>query len=216
MSTRILAPRRTPARAALAAALLCAMALPGVAPAQEKPPQYYQVEVVVFLQPAGISAERPPREAAEPPDAPAEQQALPAEFAPPRLERTLDASARALSRRGYQVLWHQAWIQPPAQRRGTDLALLAALGQGAATPALSGSLSLSAGRFLHLGVALEWQENGVLAARMDQRRRIRPEAEQYFDHPRLGVLAVVRPVDYPAPGGSSAGATSSPASGAAP
>jgi hypothetical protein len=203
MSTRTLAPRRTPARAALAAALLCVISLPGVVSAQEKPPQYYQVEVVVFLQPAGISAERPPREpapadsaaAAETPEAPVEQQGLPSDFAPPRLERTLDASARALSRRGYQVLWHQAWIQPPAQRRGTDLALLAALGQGAATPALSGTVSLSAGRFLHLGMALEWQVDGRPAARMDQRRRIRPEAEQYFDHPRLGVLAVIRPVD---------------------
>jgi hypothetical protein len=218
MSTRTLAPRRTPARAALAAALLCATSLPGLASAQEKPPQYYQVEVVVFLQPAGISAERPPRQAApaesaaaaagdplfgaqppaaasEPADALVEEQGLPADFGPPQLERALDASARALSRRGYQVLWHQAWVQPPAQRGGTELALLAALGQGAATPALSGSVSLSAGRFLHLGVALEWQENGALAAQMDQRRRIRPDVEHYFDHPRLGVLAVVRPVD---------------------
>ena len=217
MSTRNSAPHPALAGAAIAA-LACAMFLPALAPAQDRPPQLYQVEVVVFQQPAGISAERPPQpQVPEIPDAgagggafpaaPAPQETtqaaaergaedtLPADFTRPRLDRTLDAAARALSQRGYKVVWHQAWVQPPAQRRGTDLALLAALGQGPATASLSGSISLSAGRFLHLGVALEWETDGTLAAQMDQRRRIRPEVEQYFDHPRLGVLAVVRPVD---------------------
>ncbi|NHA15240.1 CsiV family protein [Thioalkalivibrio sp. XN279] len=217
MSISKLAPRRTHGLIAGAASLLAAMASPGAALAQDKP-QYYQVEVVVFLQPAGISAERPPLPAMpaatggpaaadESPapqgvaapdgrvDAAPEQSVLPPGFAPPRAERSLDAAARALSRRGYDVLWHQAWVQPPAQRQGSDLALLAALGQGPAQPGLTGSVSLSTGRFLHLGVALEWQVDGALAAKMDQRRRIRPDAEHYFDHPRLGVLAVIRRVD---------------------
>jgi hypothetical protein len=214
MSTRNSAPHRAPARAAVAA-LLGALLLPALAPAQDRPPQLYQVEMVVFLQPAGISAERPPLPEAPEADAAssvllpapdleetaqdaaerAAEDTLPPEFSAPRLDRTLDAAARALSRRGYEVVWHQAWVQPPAQRRGTDLALLAALGQGPAAASLSGSISLSAGRFLHLGVALEWETDGTLTAQMDQRRRIRPEVEQYFDHPRLGALAVIRPVD---------------------
>ncbi len=217
MSTRNSAPQRASAGAAVAA-LACALLLPALAAAQDRPPQLYQVEVVVFLQPAGISAERPPLpQVPETPDASAggsaflpaptaqetaeaaaeraEQDTLPPDFTRPRLDRTLDAAARALSQRGYRVVWHQAWVQPPAQRRGTDLALLAALGQGPATASLSGSVSLSAGRFLHLGLALEWETDGTLAAQMDQRRRIRAEVEQYFDHPRLGVLAVVRPVN---------------------
>ena len=217
MSNSNLAPQRAHALLAGAAGLLAAIALPTAILAQDKPPQQYQVEVIVFLQPAGTSVERPPLpprpaatdpsdgdEASAPPDgaapderlsASAEQSLLPSSFAPPRADRVFDAVSRALSRRGYNVLWHQAWVQPPGQRQGTDLALLAALGQGPTTPALTGSVSLSASRFLHLGVALEWQVDGELAARMDQRRRIRPDEEHYFDHPRLGVISVVRPVD---------------------
>jgi hypothetical protein len=211
MSTSKHAPRRAHALIAGAAGLLAAMASPAAALAQDKPPQHYQVEVVIFLQPAGTSAERPPLpamaavngilvESEEAPDDRADaspgQSTLPPGFSAPRADRSLDAVAHTLSRRGYDVLWHQAWVQPPAQRQGTDLALLAALGQGPSTPSLTGSVSLSAGRFLHLGVALEWQVDGALAAKMDQRRRIRRDEEHYFDHPRLGVIAVVRPVDY--------------------
>lgn len=210
MSISNLAPRRAHALIAWTIGLLAAMVPPAAVMAQDKPPQHYQVEVVIFLQPEGISAERPPLPAmpeldgirlegdAAPDDrvdASPGQSLLPPGFAPPRAERSLDAVARALSRRGYDVLWHQAWVQPPGQRQGTDLALLAALGQGATTPALTGSVGLSAGRFLHLGTALEWQVDGALAAKMDQRRRIRPDEEHYFDHPRLGVIAVVRRVD---------------------
>jgi hypothetical protein len=239
MSISNLAPRRAHALTAWATGLLAAMAPPAAVLAQDKPPQHYQVEVVIFLQPAGISAERPPLppmpglddilvegEAASAPqvgaapdgpgDASPGESALPPGFTPARADRSLDAVARALSRRGYNVLWHQAWVQPPAQRRGTDLALLAALGQGAAAPALTGSVSLSAGRFLHLGMALEWQVDGELAAKMDQRRRIRPDEEHYFDHPRLGVIAVVRPVDYAESARSPAAEVASPASAANP
>jgi len=60
MSTRNSAPHRALAGAAIAA-LACAMLLPALAAAQDRPPQLYQVEVVVFQQPAGISAERPPQ-----------------------------------------------------------------------------------------------------------------------------------------------------------
>ena len=231
MSISKLAPQRAHALFAGALGVLAAIAPPAVL-AQDKPPQHYQVEVVIFLQPEGISAERPPLPAMppaddllldadderqdDPADAPPGESLLPPGFAPSRTDRSLDAVARALSRRGYDVLWHQAWVQPPAQRQGTDLALLAALGQGPAAPSLAGSVSLSAGRFLHLGVALEWQVDGALAAQMDQRRRIRRDEEHYFDHPRLGAIAVVRAVDYaestPSPGADVA----SPASGTDP
>jgi hypothetical protein len=60
MSTSKHAPRRAHALIAGAAGLLAAMASPAAALAQDKPPQHYQVEVVIFLQPARTSAERPP------------------------------------------------------------------------------------------------------------------------------------------------------------
>src|SRR6056297_3708342 len=115
-------------------------------------PRYYQVEVVVFAHPAGTSAELPPRPAAEslepagftdspgsrtsldgPNDrgaVPDEAPRLPEGFRPPHEPLRLEAVAARLDTGGYDLLWHQGWVQPPDSRRGIDLPLLAALGQG--------------------------------------------------------------------------------------
>lgn len=208
----------------------CLALLPWAGPGAQEV-THYQVEVLVFLQPAGLSAELPPAPspaetlAAEagsrldvPPD-PGEIPAatvtspepagpateLPAGFSQAREPLALTAAAEALRRRGYQPLWHQAWVQPPGDRDGVLLPLLAALGQGNAAPGLAGALSLTRGRFLHLGLELEWQPGPELEAVMSQRRRIRSGEEHYFDHPRLGALALVTPLDY-SPAGSPASA----------
>lgn len=207
--------------AAFMLAALLALGLVAGAMAQED--THYQVEVLVFLQPEGISAELPPP---PPPPEPLSQglpplsqpqaepagpaAGLPEGFMSPREPLTLTAAAEALRRRGYQPLWHQAWIQPPGDREGVVLPLLAALGQGRATPGLDGTISLTRGRFLHLGLDLRWQPGPALEAEMTQRRRIRSGEEHYFDHPRLGVLALVQPVDYSPAGGSAPAAAVTP------
>ena len=110
----------------------------------------------------------------------------------------LEAVAARLNREGYTLLWHQAWVQPPAQAPrdgdGVPLAVLAAFGQGPVTPELSGRLSFSQRRFLHLGLQLELHSPAGLTARLEQQRRIRPGAEHYFDHPHIGVIVLVREV----------------------
>jgi hypothetical protein len=191
-----------PARTALFIVVLLCGGLTGT-PAFAQHAQLYQVEVVIFSQPAGTSAERPPR-----PPLPAEGPAgpmtdptlslLPEGFSVPQLPRTLEAVARRLNTGGYRLLWHQAWIQPPLAREGPQLALLAALGQGPATPGLEGTMSLVAGRFLHLGVDLTLSSAAGLEAELRQRRRLRPRVQQYFDHPRIGIVAVVTPVEIDA------------------
>lgn len=209
-----LAATRTAALALLAMALA-----PGSALAQRAPPaeRYYQVEVLVFAQPAGASVELPPRQPEEalagtPGDAAGEDHddaggelsdempgqvpgGLPDSFGPPRAAGQLAAEARQLERNGYRVLWHQAWTQPPSTRDGVPLALLSALGQGPATPALTGSIDLSTRRFLHLGMDLELRSADGLAAELSQRRRIRPGQLHYFDHPRIGAIAIVQPLE---------------------
>lgn len=204
-----------PSRRPLGVLLAACLALLPVAgtPAQEL--TLYQVEVLIFLQPEGLSAELPPAPtpapalvgeprteggetlpAAEPPPEPTgPAQALPSGFSQPREPLALTAAAEALRRRGYQPLWHQAWIQPPGERDGVALPVLAALGQGRSSAGLQGGISLMLGRFLHLGLDLEWQPGPQLEAVMSQQRRIRSGEEHYFDHPRLGVLARVTPLD---------------------
>jgi hypothetical protein len=201
------------AHRALFAFAMLALGLAATDALAQAPGRAYQVEVVIFAQPDG-SLEFPPRQDVPPaspepgsgalpaddPDAPpgavAEEAAplLPAGFSGARLPLSLEAVAARLNRGGYQLLWHQAWVQPAVSRGVPELAVLAALGQGPATPDLSGVIHLSAGRFLHLGLDLELRSAGTVVAELRQRRRIRLSAQQYFDHPRIGVVAVVTPV----------------------
>ena len=215
--------KHLPMRGRVLALVACLALWPLATPlAQDEPPPRFQVEVLVFLQPEGSSVELPPplppaeqlvipggdaavpageepgapTPAKEPLDGRLSEPELPAGFVRQLEPLQLENAAAALRRRGYVPLWHQAWIQPPAGRDGVDLPLLAALGQGPSQPGLEGAISLSQGRFLHLGLELRWQPAGVLEAEMKQRRRVRTGDEHYFDHPRLGVLAVVQRVAY--------------------
>lgn len=210
-----------PARLAGMALVLALAAASGAATAQA-PERLYQVEVVVFAQPAGRSVELPPRRPVPLDDRGAEQEAgmgtpdgvdpgpaglpgedegflLPDGFAPARQPRALDAVARRLNTGEYRLLWHQAWVQPPQEGAGEALTLLAGLGQGPADPELAGRISLSLGRFLHLGMDLELGSGTGAEAQLRQRRRIRLGQDQYYDHPRIGVIAVVHPVEVTQP-----------------
>lgn len=195
-----------------------ALLLAASAPAQAQVPldrRHFQVELVVFEQPAGSAELRPlDRRTEKQPGTGAEGEAgmpleveldeelraavgevLPAGYQGPVLPGQLNAVATRLNRGGYRLLWHQAWVQRPAEVAGTDLGTLAILGGGPADAGLSGAVSLSAGRFLHLGLELELRSEAGLEALLSQRRRIRPDVEQYFDHPHIGVIAVLRLVD---------------------
>lgn len=214
-------PRRRPAAwcmASLAAgAILVAAMPPRPAAAQDVGARLYQVEVVIFEQPSGTSVERPPRAApALPHDAvdrlsredvpggldeaaePAATPELPAGFAGPRAPLKLANVAARVNSGGFRLLWHQAWIQPATAGAGPGLPLLAALGQGRAQAEISGTVTLTAGRFLHLGFALELRTAQGVDAELQQRRRVRLGDEHYFDDPRIGVIALVSPLS-PAP-----------------
>lgn len=206
-------------------AVLFAVALPfvGAAPyaTAEVDAPLYQVEVVIFSQPTGTSLERPPlrQPQPQPPEAestpqltldPGMEEApgadasptveeglpiLPESLSIPTRPLQLAAVAARLNTGGYRLLWHQAWVQSPLSGVGLDLATLAALGRGPAVPGLSGSISLTAGRFLHLGMGIELQSPSGLEALMQQQRRVRAGVEQYFDHPRIGIVALVTPIE---------------------
>jgi hypothetical protein len=201
-----------PIRILLLAAALFAMQ--GVTAAEESPPRF-QVEVVIFRQPAAASAEAmpaPPRpafgSAAEPipligPGAvlrdatsvvPEVTDTLPKGFAPAALQTDLEGVARRLNTGGYRLLWHQAWVQPASVRgdgTAVPLQLVAGLGHGDADPDLQGTITLAAGRYLHLAIdaSLPAEQGG--AFRLEQRRRVRVGETHYYDSARLGAIALV-------------------------
>ena len=186
----------------------------------------YQIEMVVFEQ-SGSTAEvlvfpEPVAEGllletevhASPPElAPAQgedaadgepEPALPEGFAGPIDEAGLEDILRRLEAGRYRVLWHQAWTQRAFERGqdgATPLPILAALGGGRADEALEGSVELSAGVYLHLGLELTLPAEETGTYTLSQRRRVKINELHYFDHPRLGAVTLVTvPEDQPTPG----------------
>jgi len=223
--TRLAHSRPAPARGThpvafrMAALVLLSIGLAAGQAGAQTGERRYQVEVVIFSQPAGTSVEQRPLQPAPQSEAGLEPMqgarfdaetpgaslagaadagdiapVLPPGVAGPAAPRKLDAVARRLNTGGFTLLWHQAWVQPAVAGDGLELATLAALGQGPAAPELSGVISLTAGRFLHLGMAIELRSEAGLQAVLTQRRRVRPEVDHYFDHPHIGVIALVTPV----------------------
>lgn len=92
---------------------------------------------------------------------------------------------------GYRVLAHAGWVQTAGSfgsRSGLPLDRL-----GIRVPGLSGSFILERGSLLHLGMNLRYAGDGGATAQLNEIRRIRFNERNYYDHPSLGVIAVVTP-----------------------
>lgn len=103
----------------------------------------------------------------------------------------LGAVREKLAAGGYRVLVHTGWVQTAASfgsRTGLPLDRL-----GIRVPGLSGSFMLERGSLLHLGMSLRYAGDGGAAAQLTEIRRIRFNERNYYDHPSLGVIAVVTP-----------------------
>lgn len=116
----------------------------------------------------------------------------PARFQLSELAAKLKASGR------YEPVAHVAWSQTPSpwgSRAGFTVQRL-----GIEVPGLTGMVYLERGRFLHLGMALDYAMASPPAGlgagsgttfSLSEIRRIRFNERNYFDHPAFGVIAVV-------------------------
>jgi len=98
------------------------------------------------------------------------------------------AASRLRAAAGYRVLAHAAWTQAPTafnSRRGVSATRLGMAGAG-----ISGKVILERGQYLHLGVDLTIDDGGR-RYRITEVRRVKPDETHYFDHPAVGVIALV-------------------------
>lgn len=98
------------------------------------------------------------------------------------------AASRLRAAGGIRVLAHAAWTQSATgwnSRRGVSTARLGIGGAG-----LAGKVILERGQYLHLGVDLTIEDGGR-RYRINEVRRVKADEIQYFDHPAVGVLALV-------------------------
>lgn len=199
-----LAPTRTPAPArslarrartlivAITALPLLITAAPAQSPATRAAPAAigtYSVEVIVFRTSGGGDGgtAAPPRGGGD-----SSGGTQPARYIGPlpgsRMQ--LGGAREKLARGGYRVLVHAGWVQTAGSwgaRPGLPLDRL-----GIRVPGLSGDFMLERGALLHLGMNLRYSGDGGPAAQINEIRRIRLEERNYYDHPSLGVIAVVR------------------------
>lgn len=96
-----------------------------------------------------------------------------------------------LTRKGYTVLAHAGWTQtasPWGSRAGLSLATV-----GVTVPGLEGAFLLERGSLLHFGANLLYTDAQGRSLQLSELRRIRFNERNYYDHPGLGVIAVVSP-----------------------
>jgi hypothetical protein len=108
---------------------------------------------------------------------------------PVTTHRLAGAASKLRSAGGYKVIAHVAWTQVPTawnSRRGVPVGEL-----GVDVPGLTGSVILERGqRNLRLGFDLKFEEGGR-SMQLAQFQPLKVDEAQYFDHPQLGVVALV-------------------------
>ena len=103
------------------------------------------------------------------------------------------AAATLRKRAEYGVLALGGWTMPVGANASGTVALGDALGfSGAATPTLSGSVSLSRGTYLSLGLDLLWTPQPGYQLALSERRRVKFNERHYFDHESFGAIVLVR------------------------
>ncbi|MET3998893.1 CsiV family protein [Marinobacterium sp. MBR-109] len=127
----------------------------------------------------------------------------------PRNDLRLSADASRLTRSGdYSVLYHRGWLQPIGGRQQARSVRVKASTEGYE---LDGSISIYRNRFLHAQPSLQLSSHGrspqalpatdsdtlyrPAAWLLQDARRMRSNEIHYIDHPQMGVLLIIRPVD---------------------
>jgi hypothetical protein len=107
--------------------------------------------------------------------------------ATPVTARRLGAAAAKLNGGGRRVIAHAAWRQAAAgvsSRRGVSAAEVGLSG-------VTGKIIIERGTFVMLGLDLVVEDNGRRYRIYEMRTQIKVGDVQYFDHPAIGVLALV-------------------------
>ncbi|MBM4216512.1 MAG: hypothetical protein FJ178_01465 [Gammaproteobacteria bacterium] len=109
----------------------------------------------------------------------------------PAAKLQLSGARQKLAASGYRVLAHTGWTQTASNwgsRNGLPVDQLTL-----EVPGLSGSFLLERGSLLHFGMNLRYTPEGGAAQQMNELRRIRFNEKNYYDHPAIGVIAIVTP-----------------------
>lgn len=112
---------------------------------------------------------------------------------PPARLQLAGAAAALRKRADYGVLALGGWTMPVASGASGTVALGDALGMASgASTLLAGSVSLSRGTYLTLGLDLLWTPQPGYQLALTERRRVKFNERHYFDHESFGAIVLVR------------------------
>jgi hypothetical protein len=110
-----------------------------------------------------------------------------------------DVRAKLAASGAWRPLAHVAWSQSASSwgsRAGFTLQQL-----GVRVPGLGGTVFLERGTYLHLGLALKYAGgDGRATYELAEIRRVKFYEKNYYDHPAIGVIALVTPAGARPPG----------------
>ncbi len=114
-----------------------------------------------------------------------------AEILPAPRRKLGDVAARLNASGSHKVIAHVAWTQTASAYNAGSGLTTEQLGLSAA--GLSGLVLLERGTYLHLGFNLVYAPPGGGRFALAEMRRVRFGERNYYDHPAVGIIAVVTP-----------------------
>jgi len=94
----------------------------------------------------------------------------------------------------YQPVWYKSWVQSFASHRTSGAMPIQGDGD-----LLNGFIRVQRGHYVQLLIDLEFSPGGAngdppVIYRINEKRRVKLNEIHYFDHPRFGVIATIRPL----------------------
>ncbi|HWW20870.1 MAG TPA: CsiV family protein [Steroidobacteraceae bacterium] len=92
----------------------------------------------------------------------------------------------------WRPIAHAAWIQTAANW-GTHTGF-ALSDLGINVPGLSGTVYVERGTYIHLGFEIQYESGAGPTYTINEMRSVKYNEKQYFDHPAVGIIALVSPI----------------------
>ena len=112
--------------------------------------------------------------------------------APQTYYKLSDAVLKLRQSSRYRPILHMGWIQPGFER---DAAEAEPIKRTAGLETIDGTATLTASNYLHLDMDIVLEADDQTLYQLREKRKMRRNETHYFDHPQLGIIAVVTRLD---------------------
>ena len=153
--------------------------------------QWYHVEVIAFEQLNNSTDEQWP-DSNLLPNASLTPSMATNIIQPAKISALNDSAQRLRQSSQYRVHYHRAWQQPIKKKRAAKAVKLSS-----PDSQIGGSIRLYKGTYLYASVNLSLNNSSSRSPKMAESRRVRSKKLHFFDHPKIGFLLQLTPIQTP-------------------